>query len=293
MLFFNNEKSGQSSHIDNIFTSCVHYYENFTLVPKEGDREYNKINWYITGGGGGELARSFDSNRLNYSKNLYNKRLSNENKNIENSGSQTRSIEITGNKVQIDYHFLIVHVKGGEVVEVYPQFVEKKKVHIRRSTVFTNVKYTTTTFASPIAFGNMMSFDFFQMGFEKVVPGLYFLTWEPGTGFGSLLMNPLGDMTSATISTFEWLKFGLHFPRSLYTISLLGGMTIHNKKNVSRNFVSYGIEAPILYNFFGIGGVGKKLSLRIYFYNPTDVREGFDPHFGNNIKSSVSFVYTF
>lgn len=293
IIFFNGAKSGQASHIDNIFTSCVHYYEKFTLVPKVGNREYNKINWYITGGGGGELSRSFDSDRLKYSKTLYNKRLSSENNDIKAPDSQNGSIEITENKVQLGYHFLIVHVKNGEIIEVYPQFAEKKKVRIRKSTILKNTKYTTTTFNSPVSFGNMMSFDFFSLGFEKIVPGLYFLTWEPGTGFGALLIDSFGDANSATISTFEFFKFGLNFPRSRYTITLLGSMDIHDKKNVSRNYLSFGIEAPVLYNFFGIGGVGKKLSLRIYYYIPAAVKEGYDPDFGKNINSSISIVYTF
>jgi len=293
IIFFNNEESEQSPHIDNIFTSCVHYYEKFTLVPKVGDREYSKINWYITGGGGGELARSFDKKRLNYSKMLYNKRLSSENKNIEDSGSQARSIEITGKKVQIDYHFLIVHVKEGEVIEVYPNFVEKKKVHIKPSTLFKNIKYSTSTFYNPISFGNVMSFDFFNMGFEKIVPGLYFLTWEPSAGLGNITLDPFNNINNAAISTFDFFKFGLNFPRSQYIIKFLGNLSISDKKEVSRGYVSFGVEAPILYNFFGIGGVGKKFALGINYYIPVKVREGYDPDFGKRIISSVSIVYTF
>jgi len=293
ILFFNNEKSQQSPYIENIFTSCVHYYEQFTLIPKEGGREYDKINWYITGGGGAELARSFDSYRLSYSRMLYNKRLSSENNEIKSLDSQTRSIEITENRVQADYHFLIVHVKGGEIIEVYPHFVEEEQIHIKPSTLFKNIKYTASTFASPVSFGSMMNCDFFHLGFEKIVPGLYFLTWEPGAGLGVLTMDAFNNINNAAVSTFDFIKFGLNFPRSQYRITLLGSMTIYDRKNVSKDYVSFGIEAPVLYNFFGIGGVGKRLSLGIHYYIPVDVHEGYDPDFGKKIKSSFSIGYTF
>ena len=70
-------------------------------------------------------------------------------------------------------------------------------------------------------------------------------------------------------------------------------MTIYDRKNVSRDYVSFGIEAPVLYNFFGIGGVGKRLSLGIHYYIPAGIEEGYDPDFGKKIRSSFSLGYTF
>ena len=144
-----------------------------------------------------------------------------------------------------------------------------------------------------MSFGNTINIDFFAMGFEKISPGLAFITWEPGTGFGGFDYNTLGDRNFVGLSTFKFLKFGLNFPRSEYTITLKGSATLLDQKNVARNYWTWGIEAPILYNFFGLGGVAKRWKLGINYYVPRDVEEGFDPDFGKDVQLLIDLVYKF
>ena len=66
-----------------------------------------------------------------------------------------------------------------------------------------------------------------------------------------------------------------------------------DQKKVARDYLTVGIEAPVLYNFFGLGGVAKKWALGVHFLFPRKVKEGYDPDFGKDIKLLVDIIYKF
>jgi len=212
---------------------------------------------------------------------------------IQNTESPIRSIEIKNNRVRTDYHFLVVHVQGGKITEVYPHFVGKKEININPSTIFSNIKYTATTISDPPGFGNTINIDFFRLGFDKISHGLAFLTWEPGTGFGGFNYDTFGNMNFVGLTTFKFLKFGLHFPRSEYTVTLLGSATLSDQEKMARDYLTIGIEAPLLYNFFGLGGFAKKWALGVHLYFPQKLKKGYDPDFGKDLRLLVDIVYKF
>ena len=129
----------------NIFTSCVHYFQSFTLTTKKDNQNLGNLNWFITGGGGGELETKYDNKNLHNTENLYNKKL------------DGRSIKIINNKVKKKFNFMLVHVKNSKIINVKPYFVDKKDVRLKKKTINLSAKIESYYFSKPSSTSSLVS----------------------------------------------------------------------------------------------------------------------------------------
>ena len=296
MIFYNIKDANTSKYIENIFTSCVHYYQSFTLEINKDNQVQDKINWYITGGGGGELETDYDNEKLNYTQMLYNKRLTNTynyDKNFEDSDLLNTSIKITNNEIQKKYNFLVVHVKDEEIVDVFPHFIDEREVRLKKPLIQLSAKLENPVFYAPISSGQLVTLGIGNWGLEKVMPMLSSVTWDPSFGIGYLNYNINGDNNEmVSIDQIDPLKFTFHFSNSReLSFSLLGLTAMVGGGNINRAYLSYGFEGPLLYNYFShhkepIPTIMKKFSFGLKYHKPLPVGDKYDPDFGKDINWS-------
>jgi hypothetical protein len=283
-IFFPELGEGQPPFISDIITSCVHYYEKFVLESRIDGHVHNRLNWYISGGGGGELTRTVKPEKLTYVEMLYNERQ-------KSIGGEGKTIKILNDEVKTEFHFLVVHVKNGRIVDVYPHLIDSKEIEIHRSTFLKTVKLAQISFADPPSVGLMMSADVFSLGLDKIHKYLAFLTWDPVIGLGYLHYDTIYEdsWNSTGIFFIDPIRLTLNFPRSRYTLSA-GFTMIFESNTMSRNYISIGIEAPLLYNFFGFA---KRWNFQYKYYYPQKMKDKYDPDFGKDIRHSFEINYTF
>lgn len=283
IIFSSGDGSDSKPGINHVFTSCVHSFEKFLLNSKNNQKDINQIKWFITGGGGAELSKKFNFARLKQSIKLYNQRLA-------ASDFPGRQIKITGHQVTRRYHFLVVQVKEGKIVDVYPYFVEKEQVNVRPSPFFRNLRFKSLAFSSPVSIGSIMGVDLVKLGFEKASRYLYFITWEPGLELGLLSGDIAGDSRTTGILSFSPGKFSFNVPRHRYTFTLLGYTKIFGTPGAGKEYISFGVESPVLHNMFG---AAKRWSLAFNWYIPLNRGESIDNDFGEDIKFSLGLCYKF
>jgi hypothetical protein len=126
MVFFNNDL--QTPMMQNMFTACIHYYQSFTVNNYSNGQWNGSFDWYTSSGAGCDLTHATDKKKLDYSEMLYNKRLGK----IHDSTLIDPAIKIMDYKAQIDFHYLLVHVKGNEIVDVIPKFIPKEDVRLKK-----------------------------------------------------------------------------------------------------------------------------------------------------------------
>lgn len=283
IIFSSANSPGSKPIIKHIFTSCVHSFEKFILIAQNHQEEINKIKWFITGGGGAELSKKFNFARLKQSIKLYNQRLT-------ASDFPSGQIKMTGHQVTRKYHFLVVKVKGGKIIDVYPHFVEKDRVNIKPSPFLRNIKFKSLAFSGPVSIGSIMGVDLVRLGFEKASRYLYFITWEPGLELGLLSYDLPGNLRTTGILSFSPLKFSFNIPRHRYTIKLFQYTKIFGTPGSSKEYISFGMESPIFHNLFG---AAKRWSLVFNWYILLNRGENIDDDFGEDIKFSLGLSYKF
>lgn len=285
IFFQNGSLTGEKPYIKDVFSSCVHFYEKFTLESMINNRPIHTLDWHISGGGGGSLSRKYDHQKLEYAEELYNNRL-------ESTGNQEMSIKIKNDVVKLEYNFLVVHVRDNEIIDVYPNLVDREKVHVKKKHLLKNVKLSFRTYAEPLTAGSIISANFANIGLENVHKLLSIVTWDPSFSLGYVHYDSadLDNWQAAGIISLEPLKFTLSFPKSKYSVSLAGLHYIFSNNTRERKYWSIGLEAPLLYNFFSIG---KKISFELGFYYPFRMDVSNDPDFGNDIRGYFGIGYTF
>lgn len=293
LIFFGQNKSENELNIDHIFTSCVHYFQKFTLETDKGNQIKNKIKWYITGGGGGELATKYNDKKLKYSEMLYNKKLENTAVDNNNDNILKRSIKITKNEVKKDYNFLVVHVRNSKITDVTPHFIKRTDVRLKKPLINITAKVENYVYYSPISTSSLVSLRVGSWGLEKIMPMLAFVTWDPSIGIGYLHYDINGensDMNSLTQT--DLFKFTFHFSNfKEITLSLLGITAIVGGFDIQRAYLSFGFEGPLLYNFFShlkepIPKILKKFSFGLRYLIPLNVRDTDNKDFGKDINWS-------
>ncbi len=246
-----------------MFTACVHYYQGFKVNNYMDDQFSGSFDWHISGGGGGELDTELDDEKVAYSEMLYNERLKKE----SDLTKVNRSIKITDIKTRKSFHYLLVHVKGNEIVDVIPKYIPYEDIKLRRPSFFNpRVKLHTPTFNSPTSYGTLASIYIGNWGLEKFNHMLQFVTYEPSLGYGFLYYNPEGDEDYAALLKYNLLNFNLKFPNDKEVALLLLGYTdIVAGTMKKRSYWTFGVEAPLLYNFWG---VQSKLNFGLQYYLP-------------------------
>jgi len=296
LIFSNLNDTGANKFIDNIFTSCVHYYERFTLDINKNSQVQDKINWYITGGGGGELETKYDNEKLKYTQMLYNKRLTNTYNYTNKSGNSNllnTSIKITNNEIKKKFNFLVVHVKDEKIVDVSPHFIDEKDVRLKKPLIRLSAKLESPVFYAPISSGNLAMLGIGSWGLEKVIPMLSAFTWDPSFGIGYLNYNINGENNDiVSLEQFDPLKFTFHFSNTReISLSFLGLTAMLGGGDISRAYLSFGLEGPLLYNYFShhrepIPTIMKKFSFGFKYHTPLPVGDKYDPDFGKDVAWS-------
>jgi len=297
IIFFNLNDSENSDCLNNVFTSCVHYYEKFSLELSKDNQVKNKLDWYITGGGGGELSTDYDYNKIHYTEMLFNERLKNTYKG-GNTALSNPSIQIKNNNVKKSYNFLIVHVKGNKIIDVFPSFIDEKEVKLERPLIKLSASTINPVFSSPFSTGQSVNLRLWSWGLEKLSPVLQTVTWEPSIGIGFLNYNMKGDNEIVSLEQGDALRFTLHFSNHReVTLSLLEITRLTGGGNHFRGYLSFGLEGPILYNIFSnyrepIPTIMKKFSMGAKYHISTIITKEDDPDFGKDIKYSYFFKFT-
>lgn len=298
LMFFNGGRTGEDAYLQQMFTSCVHYYQKFAVEPLSEGSPVGGFTWYISGGGGGELSKSYDhvtsywdDRRLFYSENLYNLKL----RQIDGApgtgdAAAPRAIEIKDSQVISQYNFLIVHVKGNTVVSVYPHMAAKDQVHVRKSPFLTNPRIQLVGSGDPASGASLIGLDILDLGLEGLGNMFSWLSWNPSFSLGYLNYDTAGDMKSIGIASLHPVEFTLFFPRAQYRLTLLGFRSIFENKHSGRAFMTFGVEAPLLWNFFGLT---RKVTLQLHYLVPFRKRAGTDPGFGGDMRWSFGLGYVF
>ncbi len=299
LIFMNQSDPSKKSYPDNYFTSCVHYFQSFTLETLHNNQIRNKINWYISGGGGAELNTRYNNDKLNYSEMLYNKKLKNSSSEKIDDESAGKSIRIINNDIKEKYNFLVGHVKNSKIINVIPHFIEEKNVRLKKPLFRFSVKIEYVVLYPPVSESSLMSFTVGSWGLEKIMPMLSFITWDPSFGIGSLEYNMYkGDNERInSLTQFDPLKFTFHFTDLKEITFLLSGITIMDGgANSRRTFFSFGIEGPILYNFFSnlrepIPEILKKFSFGFKYHIPFHAGNLADQDYGKNTRWSWAIQF--
>jgi hypothetical protein len=285
IFFQTGTLTGEKPYIKDVFSSCVHFYEKFTLESMINNRPIHTLEWHISGGGGGELTRKYDHQKLEYAEELYNQRL-------ESTGNQERSIKIKNDVVTLEYNFIVVHVRDNEIIDVYPHIVDREKVRVKKKHLLKNVKLSLRTYSEPISAASVMSVDFANIGLEKIHKFTSILTWDPGFSLGYVHYDSadLDNWQASGIISVEPLRFTFNFPKAKFSLSLAGFTYIFSNSTRERKYLSIDLDAPLLYNFFS---VGKRISFELGFHFPLTMDVSNDPNFGSDLRGYFGIGYTF
>ena len=289
-----SENSGEEL---NYFSSCVHYYQGLEFNTYNNETIQNRINWYITGGGGGELETEHDDEKMNYTIDLLNNRLLNtyslQNQN-ENRALINPVIKVTKNEVEESYNYLLVHVENGSISEVIPKFIKTEDVKLKKPLIKLSATLSNPVYYKPISAGQLISVSFWSWGLEKLKPWLSPFTWEPSIGVGYLNydLNNTGKNEIAAIDVGSPLRFKARFPNSReFTFNFCDFTMFKGRSNKARTLISAGVEGPFLYNFFysarePIPAILKKFNFAFNYHFYDIYTEEEDPDFAKDIKMS-------
>jgi hypothetical protein len=280
----------------NYFTSCVHYYQGIEFNTYNNDILQNKINWYITGGGGGELETSHDDNVMYKTVDLLNRRLLDTYSVRNNEGDRTLvnpAIEVEKSEVEYSYNYLLVHVENGVISEVIPKFIETEKVKLKKPLIKLSATLSNPVYYEPISVGQLIFVSPWSWGLEKIAVGLSPFTWDPSFGVGYLNYdyNNKEKSEMASIEVGSPLRFKARFSNSREFIFNFFDFTMFNGGSTkARTLISAGMEGPLLYNFFYDAkepwpSIYKRINFayNYYFY---DVDPDVEIDFAKDIKMS-------
>jgi hypothetical protein len=267
------------SDVSSTFSSCIHAYEHFTLVARAPGSADRALQCYISGGGGGPLRGNFLAGKTKPWEDLYNQK-------IQDVGEPMagRSVEIRDDVTGVGYHYLIVHVSGGRIVEVSPRFIDTKE--LSRRTFKPQVTLTASLMSAPASAGASLELCPGVWGMENFIGYLTFINWRPSPSLGVVDYNigGRGPDVQAYAATLEVSPFTLecHLPKAnLVSLKLLGFELWDGRANLRRAFLTTGAEMPLFYN---LSGHLENLNVGIKVYFPLHSGASADPNFGQRIK---------
>jgi hypothetical protein len=270
------------------FSACVHAYEHFTLVAKSPGRPDHALQWYVSGGGGGPLRTVFPPERNKQVAKLYNEKL----QSLAGPGPAP-SVEIRDDTPRVGHHYLIIHVKNGQIVEVSPRFIDQGEPKPPRPSP--HLTLTTSYSTRPSTSGAALEFSPGAWGMEKLDGHLTFMDWSPSMSLGFVDYNlwgrGLGVQAYAARLELSPLNLVCHLPRSNIVILRLPGFEVWDgRSNLRRYFVTMGLEAPLLFDLFG---KLENLNVGVKAYIPISPGANYDPGFGSRIRWGFVAGYRF
>jgi hypothetical protein len=290
------EEKGDPSLMDEIifsdapvtFSGCVHRLETFSIVAKTPGKPDHTLRWYVSGGGGGPFKRGDLPSRIEIREGLFNEKL--RSKTGPDAG---RSIEVKDSRAWFGNHYLIVHVKDGEIVDVSPRFINPADLH--RPLFRPQVSVTSTYYSRPGSAGASLEFSPGFWGMEPFYKYLQFANWRPSVTLGFVGYNvwQRSQYVQTNAASLEISPFVLecHLPRAnIVTIRLLGFEWWDGRGNLRRTFLTTGLEMPVLYNFFG-RLEGLNFGIKAYF--PLRAASGMDASFGGRVRLAFTVGYRF
>jgi hypothetical protein len=290
------EENGDPTLMDDIifsgapvtFSACVHRLETFSIITKAPGKPDHTLQWYISGGGGGPFKVGNLPSRIEVREGLYNQKLRN-----ETGPDAGRSIEVKDSEARFGNHYLLVHVKNGEVVDVSPRFINP--ADLRRPLLRPQVTLASTYYSRPGSAGASLEFSPGFWGMEPFNKYLQFANWRPSVTLGFVNYNVWEKSQSVQTyaASLEISPFVLecHLPRAnLVTLRLLGFEWWDGRRDLRRAFLTTGLEMPVFYNLFGRF---ERLNLGIKAYFPLRAGSRMDPSFGDKVRLAFTVGYRF
>ncbi len=271
------------SDITHTFSACVHGYESFEIMTRDPGRPERSLSWTVSGGGGGPMRVKYYEYRLKLLEDAYNAKLGR-----AASGPTGRSIEIRDDTTGIGHEYLIVHVKGGRIVEVRPRFLHGKDLLKPRA----KPSLTVSAAATPGPVGGMAALEFTPgvWGLEGMFGFLAFANWKPTAGVGVLASDPGGDGPMALSLSLSPIKIEAHIPgSSILTIEPAALEIWLADGGARRGFIRTGIEMPL---FFNISGRLDRIEFGLKLLFPFGIG-GTDPDFARKTAVRLSVGYRF
>lgn len=265
------------------FSACVHGYERFDIVASRPDGPPHTLHWTISGGGA-EVRRNYYEVRMRMTEDLYNAKLGSGQK-----GAEGRSIKVENDVTGVGIEYLLVHVKDGQLVEVAPHFLKDKD--IPKPANRPNVVVSAVGSSGPGAGGANVDFIPGIWGAGKVLPDfMSFANIRPTVGFGVLDYDAAGAKLTVFSLSLSPFKLEAHIPGS--NVVILEPLALEYwaaNGGRRRAFLRTGLEAPLLFNFFG---VLEKVELGLKAMFPVG-GGGSDPDFGAKFRLALSVGYRF
>jgi hypothetical protein len=277
------------SDVPVFFSACVHRYESFTIVAKTPGQPDHALHWTISGGGGGPFkAGPITYTTIKVREGLYNKKLEN-----ESGPTAGRSIEMKDATARFGFHYLLVHVRDGQVVEASPHFLEP--ADLPRSLSRPQIALTALYASGPGSTGASVEFSPGFWGAEKFIRYLAFVYWRPSVSLGFVDYNVWGKGLDAraVAVTMEVspLTLECHIQRgNIVTLRPLNFEYWDGRGSLRRAFLTTGLEAPLIYD---LTGRLEKLNFGLKVLFPLRAGAAADPSFGAKTGVAFSVGYRF
>ncbi len=278
-----NEKGAEL--VTHVFTSCIHYFQQFSLKRSDGQSPMQDLLWTISGGA---PETRVDDRKLLRSAELYNRALQKDHPQCK--------IEVANNRIRFAYNFLLINVKDGRIDELKPVFVPPQNVKLKPASVFNiRASWRTAFYIQPPCMGQIFRISLFSVELEGLNEFLQFITLDPSVSMGFLYYNSSGDssFTEEYSGIFEFspLVFQLRFPsKKNLTLFLLEILFITGQENHASQYLSFGAEIPIFQNLFG---KFPRLKVGFRFLKRIWLEKENDPDFGSKLRFMISFGYHF
>ena len=290
------EEKGDPSLMDDIifsdapvtFSACVHRLETFSLIAKTPGRPDHTLRWYVSGGGGAPFRVADLPSTIEVRQGLFNEKLRS-----ETGPDAGRSVEVKDPEAVFGYHYLLVHVKNGEVMDVSPRFIDPAE--ISRPLFRPQVALASTYYSGPGSAGASLEFSPGFWGLERINHYLEFVNWRPSLTLGFVNYNvreksPDVQVNAASLELSP-LVLECHLPRAnIVTLRLLGFEWWSGRRDLRRGFLTTGLEMPLFYNLFGSF---ERLNLGIKLYFPLGPGPSVDPSFGKKVRVAFAVGYRF
>jgi hypothetical protein len=274
--------------VSDVFSSCVHAYEHFTLIARAPGAADHIVQCTISGGGGGPLRANIHAGKTQPWVDAYNKKLE------DLGGPLTgRSVEIENDVVGEGHHYLLVHVVDGRVVDAAPRFTDPED--FRKPAFNPHLALAASYLSAPGSVATSLEFSPGDWGMNRLNGYLTFLNWRPSVSLGIVSYDASntgpGVRASAAVIGVSPLTIDFHLPGSnLISFPLLGFEAWLGGGNLRRYFLTNGVEAPLVYDLFG---VVRDLEIAIKVYSPLNLGGNSNAEFGRRTKIGFSAGYRF
>ena len=275
------------SDASTFFSACVHRYESFTIVAKAPGQPDHSLRWTISGGGGGPFkAGPITYATIKLRESLYNEKLKD-----ETGPAAGRSIEVRDATARFGNHYLLVHVRGGRVVEATPHFIERQD--LPRSLSKPQLALSSFFSSGPASVGAAAELSPGFWGAEKFIRYLSFVYWRPSVSLGFVEYNVGGKDPDprAVAATVDVSPFTLecHIPRgNIVTLRPLNFEYWDGRGGLHRAFLTTGLEAPLIYD---LTGRLEKLDFGVKVLFPLRAGAASDPTFAS--RTRVAFLLSY